>query len=109
MQPLTVSDIQTVAGAAILVALIVEVVKRAGQFPPATVDRFGPLFACLMGVAIVVAATLGSGTGDIGQAALTGLLGGASAMGLSDAVGSVTPSPAVSPASSAPGEEGYTP
>ena len=111
MQPLTLADVQTVTGAAILVALVVEIVKRAGAWSPATVDRFGPAFAAALGIVVVIAATVAGGGHDFAQAALTGLLGGASAMGLSDVVGSLgkpaTPAPA--DPSSAPGEAGYQP
>ncbi len=111
MQPLTLADAQTVAGAAVLVALVVEIVKRAGAWSPATVDRFGPAFAAVLGIAVVIAATLAGGGHDLVQAALTGLLGGASAMGLSDAAGSIGKPATAAPVdpSSAPGEAGYQP
>ncbi len=93
MSPLSVSDLQTLGGATIVVALIVEIVKRAVAWTPATVDRFGPLVAAFLGIALVVSVGAYEHA-DLAQSALTGLLAGASAMGLSDAAGTVAGSAA---------------
>jgi len=87
----TLSLVTTVAGAAMVTAIIVEVIVRAAG-NSFSVDRFGPLLAILVGIAVTVfaTATLGIGTSlTYGQAVLTGLIAGASAMGIHD-VGSGT-------------------
>ena len=86
---LTISDLQTVGGATVIVALVVEIVKRAIAWTPATVDRFGPLVAAIFGVVLVTAVGAYEHA-DLAQSALTGLLAGAGAMGLSDVAGTVT-------------------
>lgn len=91
---LTLADLTNVAGAVVLVTILVEVLKRALALTDAAVDRFGPALALGLGVVIVVAATLLTvpiTAAAIGQAVLTGLLAGAGAMGLSDAVGTILP------------------
>lgn len=82
----TLTYVTTVAGCAAVTAIIVEVIIRAAG-AGFSVDRFGPLLALGIGILVAVLATaaLGIGTSQtFGQAVLTGLLAGASAMGLHD-------------------------
>ena len=88
---LATTDLLTVAGATVVVSIIVGVVLRALNLSPESKDRFGPLIAIGIGVVVVGAAALYSGA-DIGQALLTGLLAGSAAMGLYDTVKSVATS-----------------
>lgn len=80
---LSVSDLLTLAGNAIVVVIIVEIVKRAASLSDETVDRFGAILACGIGagLAFAVAVLLGR---DLPQAVLTGFLAGALAAGLFD-------------------------
>lgn len=84
------TDLLTVAGATVVVTIIVEVLMRAIKPSPETKDRIGPLVAVGVGVLVVGAAALYNGA-DLGQALLTGLLSGAAAIGLYDVARSATP------------------
>jgi len=85
------TDLLTVAGATVVVSIIVGVVMKALKFSPEHQDRFGPLVAIAIGIIVVGAAALYSGA-DLAQALITGLLAGAASMGLYDTVKSVLPS-----------------
>ncbi len=89
MTALTVSDVLTVGGSTIVVGLLIEILKRAMAWSASTVDRFGPLVAAVFGIVLVLAAAVSQGQTDYLQAALTGFLGGLSAAGLSDIVGTL--------------------
>jgi uncharacterized membrane protein len=80
---MTTSDLLTIGGAAVLVSLIVEVIKRTWQWTDETVDRFAPIVSIALGVVVVTVATLSQG-GDILQGGLTGILAGCMACGLYD-------------------------
>lgn len=81
MNDLTVAMIATLAGAALLVSIVVEVVIRTLAWTPATQGRFGPAFAVILGIVFCTSAAAVSGL-DIAQGVLTGILAGASAMGI---------------------------
>ena len=82
----TVAALLTVAGAAVAVALIVQLLLNTLQLAPATQDRFGPLIAVIVGVLIVEAATFTVGVGttgtDIFQGAINGVFAGLASMGI---------------------------
>jgi len=80
---MTPADLLTLGGAAIVVAIVVEVLKRALGWSGATVDRFGPLLAVVVGTLIVGLAGALQGADPLAST-LTGLLAGASAVGLYD-------------------------
>ena len=77
------TDLLTIGGAAVLVSLLVEVIKRTWQWTDAVVDRFAPIVSLGIGIVVVVVATLSTG-GDILQGLLTGLFAGFTACGLYD-------------------------
>ena len=81
MEELTLQSCLTVAGAAVVVAIIVQLVKQW------VAERFVPLLAVAVGVGLVLGASaiLGNTTAEqLGNGALTGLLAGASAIGIYD-------------------------
>lgn len=80
----------TVAGATVVVSIVVGVILRALNLSPESKDRFGPLIAIIVGVVIVGAVALYTGA-DIAQALITGLLAGSASMGLYDTVKAVMP------------------
>jgi hypothetical protein len=76
---LTLNDLLTVTGLAVVVNVVVQLAKGLIE------ERWTPLFAVGVGVAVAVLATaaLGQyGVQAVGQALLTGLLAGATAVGL---------------------------
>jgi predicted RND superfamily exporter protein len=76
---LSLNDLLTVAGVAVVVAILVQVLKQWLR------EDLVPLLALLLGMVLAVAASaaLGMLTPEaIGNALLTGLLGGASAIGI---------------------------
>ena len=77
----TLQTLLTITGAAPVVAILnAAILKAAG--PDFNRDRFGPLFALLLGVVVTLGATLFLGLAarpDIGQAILTGIISGAAA------------------------------
>lgn len=75
------SDLLTLGGASIIVVIVTEVIKRAANLSAEANARFGPLLAVFVGVVACVAAAASTAS-DLGQAALTGLLAGASAAGI---------------------------
>lgn len=81
MDDLTIAAVTTLAGAAILVSIVVEVVIRTLAWDSATQGRFGPLLAILLGVVAVTSASAVSGA-DLAQGVLTGIMAGATAMGV---------------------------
>ena len=86
---MTLELVASFAGASVLVSLLVEVVKRAWDPPADVQDRFMPIIAMVIGVVVVVAATMLLGPVDgelIGNAVLTGVFSGLAACGLYDAV-----------------------
>ena len=76
-----VNELLTLAGAAIVVTILTEVIKRALALTEEAVTRFGPLISVVLGVAVTVGAGITQGA-DLVSAALTGLLAGASASGI---------------------------
>jgi hypothetical protein len=50
--------VTTIGGAAIVVNILFEVIKRALAWNPVTLDRFGPLLAIALGVFVVVVASI---------------------------------------------------
>lgn len=86
-----IAQLGTVAGNAIITALLCELFWRTTAASSATKDRFGPIVAVGFGVglaivAVVVLTTTGIGRVDVAQAALTGLVGGFAAIGVHDVV-----------------------
>lgn len=94
----TVENLTTVAGLAGVTFVVVEIVLRAWAPSAATKDRFGPLLAVLIAVALGEIATAvlqisGDGLAPIEllQAFITGLVAGSSSMGIHDLVDSAAP------------------
>ncbi len=78
---ITLTDLQTIGGAVVVIALLVQLLK--GRIS----KQATPLVAILLGVVVVVAAELAlglSGSEAIGNAVLRGLLAGAASVGLYD-------------------------
>lgn len=75
----------TVAGAAIAVAVLFEVLKRALNPDPVVLDRFGPVAAMVLGVVVVLFASLVLNVihtpADIGNIVLNGCGAGLMAIG----------------------------
>lgn len=80
---MTPADLLTLGGAAIVVSILVEITKRALGWSGPTVDRFGPLLAVVLGTLVVGLAGALQGADPLAST-LTGLLAGASAVGLYD-------------------------
>lgn len=80
---MTSADLITLAGASVVVGILVEIAKRALGWTAATVDRFGPLLAVVIGLVLVTSAGIAQGADPL-QSALTGLLAGATSGGLYD-------------------------
>jgi hypothetical protein len=78
---LTIADLTTLVGLAVVVAIIVELVKRTAALSDETTKRFGPALACATGTVLGVATSFYLTT-EIAQGALTGFLAGALASGL---------------------------
>jgi len=76
-----VNELLTLGGAAIVVTIMTEVIKRATALSEAQVTRFGPLLSVVLGVGVACAAAV-TQSADIAAAVLTGLLAGASASGI---------------------------
>jgi hypothetical protein len=93
-----VADLLTVGGASAVVTLCMSVLLGALAWPPATVDRFGPLLAVGVGLVLVTAAALVVGA-SVPQAVLTGLLAGCASQGIQQVVKAVG-------TTTAPGGEG---
>ena len=85
----TLASLATVAGAAAVVSIVLQIILTAMALPDAMQTRWGPLMALALGIIFVVGAALVTGSQDgasLGQAALTGLFAGATAMGLHNLV-----------------------
>lgn len=82
---MTLTDVLTIGGAAVVTSIITQVIRTAVAWSPATTDRFGPALAVAVGVAVTLLAGAATGA-DLIQSGLTGLLAGASAVGLYDTV-----------------------
>ena len=80
----TLETLATIAGAAPVTAILNGVLLKA-LGPAFDAGRFGPLFALVLGIVVTVAASFAlglSGSANIGQAVLTGIIAGASAIGI---------------------------
>ena len=96
MDPVTLETLLTVGGAATLTTILTAVILGAAALAPAARDRFGPLIAIVIGVVVTEVATFALGLGsrqDVAQAGLTGVLAGASSMGLYDTLKGVFATP----------------
>lgn len=89
---ITPGEVLTVAGASIVISILVGVILAAWKPDPATKDRFGPILALAVGIAVVVGFGLLQGATDYASLLLTGILAGGGAMGVHDTVDAVTPS-----------------
>jgi len=91
----TLQMLTTVAGATLLTSALVQVILNVWRPADATKDRFGPLLAVVVGIAVVEVATFSVITGpastDFLQGAVNGLFAGLAAMGVHDAVQSAAP------------------
>jgi hypothetical protein len=81
----------TLAGATIIITILVEVLKRTLAWGKEQVDRFGPFVALLFGVVVVVLLSAAQGQfsntdpiSSIASAVITGILAGAASAGLYD-------------------------
>lgn len=81
----TVDALLSVAGATVVLTIILEIAFKAANLAAATKDRFGPLIAALSGVVLVGAAAYYLHA-DVAQAALTGLFAGFASSGVHDTV-----------------------
>jgi hypothetical protein len=79
------AELLTVAGVAVVVTILLEVIKRAMGWTPDLTDRFAPLLAVVLGIALGTGFAAYQGA-DLVLGAITGLLAGASASGLYDNV-----------------------
>lgn len=89
MDEAQLSVLMTVAGAAVAVAIITEIIIRAAAMTSEMKDRFGPLMAVVIGILVVEVAAVGLGIGtrqDIVQGLFSGIFAGASAMGIHDVI-----------------------
>lgn len=86
MAGITIAELTTVGGIAILTTLLNQIIWSTANAADATKARFGPIVAVVTGVVIGVVAgfILKETATDLAQSALNGLLGGASAIGLYD-------------------------
>ena len=86
----TLQSLVTVAGAASLVAVIIQLYFNMARPAPATQDRFGPILAVILGIIVVEVATFtvvtGVGKADIVQGAINGLFAGLASMGLHNVI-----------------------
>lgn len=90
MPDLSVADLTTLAGATIVVTLVVEIIKRAVAWPPEFEDRFVPLLAVFVGIVIGGGAALYLQADPV-QAGLNGLLAGCASQGLHQVLAKVRP------------------
>lgn len=77
----TLNDLMSITGAAVVIAVVVNICKRW------IADDFVPLFSVGVGMVLVVLASLALGNWGaeaVGNALLTGFLAGAAAVGLYD-------------------------
>lgn len=98
------SAFTTIGGAVVVVAIVVEAIKRAWNPGPATADRFLPLLSYAVGIAVVIVADIGLGlfgTPNLVAAVFTGIFAGAAASGIYDGLNGVAkpqPPPPIPPA-----------
>lgn len=82
----TIAALTTVAGGALLTAVVVQLLLNALAMSPATQDRIGPLIAVAVGIVIVELATFtvvdGPTKADVFQGAVNGIFAGLSSMGI---------------------------
>lgn len=88
MPEITVADLLTLTGASGAVMALFEVAKRLWAPSAAQLDRFGPLIALTLGVAVVEGASLALGA-DPAQGAVTGAAAGLYAIGLYKVAGRI--------------------
>jgi hypothetical protein len=84
---LTLADLLTVFGSAIVVSIVVQLIKQTANWSAEFTKRFAPITSCIAGMLLSGAASIYLG-GDIPQAVLTGFLGGALSCGLYDVAAS---------------------
>jgi hypothetical protein len=77
------AEILTVGGAAVVVGILTEVLKRVWKPTDEQLDRFGPFLSLVVALVIVVPTGILNGQ-DVIQSALTAILAGATAAGLYD-------------------------
>ena len=83
------SQFTTIGGAVVVVAIVVEIIKRAWNPDGSTAARFLPLISMAVGIAVVLVANVGLGlfgSTDIVAAVFTGVFAGAAASGVYDTV-----------------------
>jgi len=81
MEEINMASLLSVAGTALVVGVIIQIVKGW------LVERFIPLASIAVGIALAVVASIvlgHTGAVQLGNAAITGLLGGAAASGIYD-------------------------
>ena len=88
----SLSDLTTVAGAAILTAVLVFLIGKVWKPTPEQADRFLPLISVLVGIIVVVVASLALGLGgsDLVQGVVNGIFAGLAASGGYDVIKSQT-------------------
>lgn len=89
MEAVTVQALTTVAGLAIVVAILVGVVRKAAKLSGETMDQWGAVLSMGIGVVLAIAAALTlhvEGGPDLFQAILNGIFGGLAASGGFDVV-----------------------
>lgn len=81
----TLQSLLTVAGATAFTVIIMSVLLPVLKLDPDVQDRFGPLLAIIVGIAVVEIATFtivtGVGKQDVVQGAVTGIVAGLAAIG----------------------------
>lgn len=82
------SDVLTIGGASVVVNIVVAVTLKALAFTDAAKDRWGAIVACAEGIAIV-GGFAAYQHAPLDAAVLTGLLAGATSIGIYDTVLSV--------------------
>ncbi len=86
-------DVLTLAGASILVGILVEVIKRTLAWDDSTIKRFVPLVSVVLGIVAVELLSAAQGrivsVETFAGAAILGLFAGASSSGLYDNVQSI--------------------
>jgi hypothetical protein len=89
MEAVTVQALTTIGGLALVTAMVVFIVRKAGNLSGQFMDRFGALMAVAIAVALALVAGVvlhfTAGT-DLVQAALNGLVAGLAASGGYDVV-----------------------
>ncbi len=89
----TVQALTTVAGAAVLVAVLLFVGVKAAKPSADFMDRFGPLIAVGLGVLVVLFAEFvlkTTATEDLGQGVINGIFAGLTAAGGYDVINGLT-------------------